>query len=108
LTHFLCTWDFNFGSGFGKGADEGGGQDALLHGCIVSGCGVEGKNGSLMILGTGAGVEIIVDLVITIGLGEGTRAIFGDWAEKRLLTTFVTWVINATSLSDIATKLLSV
>ncbi len=79
----------------------------MLYGCMVLGCGV-GGNGGLMILGTGVGVEIIVALVIAIGLGKGTRAIFGGWAEKMLLTTFVTWVINATSSSDIATKLLSI
>jgi len=34
-------------------------------------------NGSLMILGTGAGVKMIVDFVIAVGLGEGTRSILG-------------------------------
>jgi len=68
------------------------------------GCGVEGNHG-LVILGTGVGVKVIVVLVIAIGLGRGTKAMFGGWVEKRLLTTLVTWVISATSLSDIAAKL---
>jgi len=108
LTCFLHTWGFNFRAGFRKGAGGGGGQgESLVHGYIILGCGVEG-NHSLVILGTGAGVKVIVHLVIAIELGGGTKAIFGGWAEKRLLTTLVTWVISATSSSDIAAKLLRV
>jgi len=73
LTRFLRTRGFNFGAGCWKGAGGEGVQgDASLHGWLVL-----GGDGDLMVLGTGAGIEVIVDWVIAVGLGEGTRSILG-------------------------------
>ena len=88
-----------------EGSDGGGGQGvAVVQGyAMMAGCGVEGDGG--LILGTGAGIEIIV-LIDTMGLGKGSRTIFGCRAEQKLSTTLATRVMSSTSLSDIATKLL--
>jgi len=60
--------------------------ESLVLECMVLGCRIEGSSG-LVILGTGMSVAVVVELVIAIGLGNGTRAIFGGWAERRVSTT---------------------
>jgi len=89
-----------------EGSDGGGGQGvSVVQGyAMIAGRGVEGDGG--LISGTGAGIEIIVDLIDAMGLGKGTRTILGCRAEQRLSTTLAMRVMTATSLSDIATKLL--
>ena len=108
LSRFLRTKGFNFWAVFMEGSGGGGGQGvSSVHGyAMMAGCGVEDDSG--LSSGTGAGVKIIVDLIGTMGLGKGTRTIFGCGAEQRLSTTLVTRVMIATSSSDIAAKLLRV
>jgi len=88
--------------GSGGGGSQG---ESAVRGSLVAGCGVEG-NGNLVILGAGAGIEIVVDLIVAMGLGEGT--IRGGWAEQKLSITLATQVMIATSSSDIAARLLMV
>jgi len=105
LSRFLRTRGFNFWAVFIEGSGGGGGQrvSAVRGSTLMAGCGVAGNGG--LILGAGAGFEIIVDWIGTMGLGEGTITIFGCWAEQRLSTTRATRVMISTSSSDIATKL---
>jgi len=70
------------------------------------GCQVE-QNGCLLNMGTGAGVEIIVELVITImRWGKGTRADhFDGWLGTSVSSAHTAWIISARSFSDSAIKL---
>jgi len=108
LSRFLRTKGFNFWAVFMEGSGGGGGQgvSAVQGYAMMAGCVVEGDGG--LISGTRVGVEIIGDLIVTMGLGEGTRTIFGCGAEQKLSITLATRVMIATSSSDIAARLLMV
>jgi len=104
LNCFFLTGGFIFGTGFRWGSGGGGSQgDSAVRGSLIAVCGVEG-NGDLVILGAGAGIEIVVDWIVAMGLGKGT--VCGGWAKQRLSITLATRVMIATSSSDIAARLL--